>query len=153
VGNIVTVTGNDGEVRLRQATTPFGETIAQGLINKSVIGDIVVLVICGVDNCVAFVDMISSFIWVIGCSVGLVICFAHTHTYQYDANGNQLSSTSNANNSNRAITYTTFNKTKRLTTQTPNGFEINEISYDVLVSWLAVLYIVVPVPVLKVRLF
>jgi hypothetical protein len=51
-------------------------------------------------------------------------------TYQYDVNGNQLSSTSNANNSNRAITYTTFNKTKRLTTQTPNGFEINEISYD-----------------------
>ncbi len=38
-------------------------------------GDIVVLVICGVDNCVAFVDMISSFIWVIGSSVGIVISF------------------------------------------------------------------------------
>jgi RHS repeat-associated protein len=38
LGNIVTVTGNDGEVRLRQATTPFGETIAQGLINNTATG-------------------------------------------------------------------------------------------------------------------
>jgi hypothetical protein len=38
LGNIVTVTGNDGEVRLRQATTPFGETIAQGLINDTATG-------------------------------------------------------------------------------------------------------------------
>jgi hypothetical protein len=27
LGNIVTVTGNNGEIRLRQATSPFGETI------------------------------------------------------------------------------------------------------------------------------
>jgi RHS repeat-associated protein len=32
LGNIVTVTGNDGEIRLRQATTPFGETIKKGSV-------------------------------------------------------------------------------------------------------------------------
>jgi hypothetical protein len=35
LGNIVTVTGNNGEIRLRQATSPFGETITQGLINNT----------------------------------------------------------------------------------------------------------------------
>ena len=36
LGNIVSVTGNDGEVQLRQASTPFGERISQGLeINTS----------------------------------------------------------------------------------------------------------------------
>jgi YD repeat-containing protein len=44
---------------------------------------------------------------------------AFTHTYVYDANGNQTSSTSNGGNanSNRQITYTAFNKTKRLVSQ------------------------------------
>ena len=31
LGNIVSITGNDGELQLRQATTPFGERISQGL--------------------------------------------------------------------------------------------------------------------------
>ena len=36
LGNIVSITGNDGEVQLRQASTPFGERISQGLeINTS----------------------------------------------------------------------------------------------------------------------
>ncbi|VVM21776.1 hypothetical protein BSPWISOXPB_11386 [uncultured Gammaproteobacteria bacterium] len=34
LGNIVTVTGNNGEIRLRQATSPFGETITQGLVDN-----------------------------------------------------------------------------------------------------------------------
>jgi RHS repeat-associated protein len=38
LGNIVTVTGNNGEIRLRQATSPFGETITQGLINNTATG-------------------------------------------------------------------------------------------------------------------
>jgi hypothetical protein len=35
LGNIVTVTGNNGEIRLRQATSPFGETITQGLVDNT----------------------------------------------------------------------------------------------------------------------
>jgi hypothetical protein len=34
LGNIVTVTGNNGEIRLRQATSPFGETITQGFLSN-----------------------------------------------------------------------------------------------------------------------
>ncbi|VVH63441.1 hypothetical protein BSPWISOX_671, partial [uncultured Gammaproteobacteria bacterium] len=50
-----------------------------------------------------------------------------THTYQYDANGNQTQSTGN---NARIIEYTPFNKTKKLTTQTTNGTEVNETTYD-----------------------
>ncbi|CAC9645498.1 hypothetical protein [uncultured Gammaproteobacteria bacterium] len=38
LGNIVTVTGNNGEIRLRQATSPFGETITQGLVDNTATG-------------------------------------------------------------------------------------------------------------------
>jgi hypothetical protein len=31
-------TGNNGEIRLRQATSPFGETITQGLVDNTATG-------------------------------------------------------------------------------------------------------------------